>query len=61
MSYILFTADFDENDSDITIFKTLKDVVEYFDDVEFVDKLLSSGLDEGEWHSYHLINTEEVL
>ena len=52
--YLLFVADFDENDSSV-IEVDLEDLNEYFGDPEFVDRLLVDGLFEGEWHNYHLV------
>lgn len=52
--YLLFVADFDENDSSV-IEMDLEDLNEYFGDPEFVDRLLVVGLFEGEWHNYHLV------
>lgn len=52
--YLLFVADFDENDSSV-IEMDLEDLNEYFGDPEFVDRLLEDGFIEGEWHNYHLV------
>ena len=52
--YLLFVADFDENDSSV-IEMDLEDLNEYFGDPEFVDRLLVVGFIEGEWHNYHLV------
>ena len=52
--YLLFVADFDENDSSV-IEVDLEDLNEYFGDPEFVDRLLVDGFIEGEWHNYHLV------
>ena len=55
--YILFIADFDENDSDVVKLNSLSDVIVYLgweENEDLVSELLSNGVVEGEWHNYHL-------
>lgn len=52
--YILFIADFDENESKVLKFEWRQDLQDYFDnDVVFKD-LVVYGNHIGEWHHYHL-------
>ncbi len=55
--YILFVADFDENDSNVVKLNSLSDVIVYLgweENEDLVSELLSNGVVEGEWHNYHL-------
>ena len=52
--YLLFVADFDENDSNVHEID-LDDLYEYFNDPDIVVSLLENGLVEDEWHNYHLV------
>lgn len=58
MKYILFEADFDENDSDVHFFTSEKGLLDYFGDEKFVDDLIVNGISEGEWHNYHLVTID---
>lgn len=53
--YILFVADFDENQSKVLKLKNLQDLYDYFDDDLFVNNLVDKKCSYGEWHNYHLV------
>ena len=63
MSYILFTADFDENRSKVAIYETLDTLANYMDAYfeecegyqKWFNKLIKEGYHYGEWHHYHLV------
>ena len=68
MSYILFTADFDENESKADRYENLDDIAAdmdaYCEDCEgykkWFNKLVKEGYHYGEWHHYHLVKVEGV-
>lgn len=66
MSYILFTADFDENRSKVAIYETLDTLANYMDAYceecegykKWFNKLIKDGYHYGEWHHYHLVEVK---
>ena len=66
MSYILFTADFDENESKVNRYENLDDIANdmdaYCEECEgykkWFNKLVDKGYHYGEWHHYHLVEVK---
>lgn len=66
MSYILFTADFDENTSMVQKYETLDEIADgmdvYCEECEgykkWFNKLIKEGYHYGEWHHYHLLEVK---
>lgn len=61
-TYLLFWADFDENESGVEKLKGMVDIVEHLgdDQMEAVNELLIRGYWYGEWHQYHLVKLSDV-
>ena len=66
MSYILFTADFDESQSVVQKYETLDEIADnmdaYCEECEgykkWFNKLVKEGYHYGEWHHYHLVEVK---
>lgn len=66
MSYILFTADFDENESMVQKYETLDEIADgmgaYCEDCEgykkWFNKLVKEGYHYGEWTHYNLVEVK---
>lgn len=61
MTYILFIADFDSDDSDVRYFQTTEELCEHFGDDNLVAELLREGVFKGEYWDYHLVIVKEIL
>lgn len=67
MSYILFTADFDENTSSVKRYDTLDALADDTDSfccecgrkTVWFEELLKDGYRKDEWHEYHLIEVSD--
>lgn len=59
--YLLFWADFDENESGVERLEGMMAIVEHLgdDQMEVVNELLTRGYWVGEWHQYHLLKLED--